>query len=138
VGPRQIAGAFVGALACYGCWRWLAYLVAREVAAHRRILRYWWPTAMLAWSWFMLWSSSFPGASGWLVFVRDPLTIAFFGVNLPQATIGNGLLGILIDTPAAVQGSVASAAVWLLWYAVIRLWQWRRESTGPDLPRIFP
>ena len=59
----------------------------------------------------MLWSASFPSASGWLGFVRDPLTIAFFGVNLPQATIGNALLGILIDTPSVVQGSVASAAV---------------------------
>lgn len=86
----------------------------------------------------MLWSASFPGSSGWLGFVRDPLSIAFFGVNLPQATIGNGLLGILIDAPGPVQGGVASAAVWLLWYAVIRFWQSRRESAGPDLPRIVP
>jgi hypothetical protein len=93
---------------------------------------------MLAWSWFMLWATSFPGSSSWLGFVRDPLTIAFFGVNLPQAAIGNGLLGILIDTPKAVQGGVASAAVWLLWYAVIRAWQWRRELSGPNLPRIVP
>jgi hypothetical protein len=116
----------------------MAHLVAREASARRTILRYWWPTAMLAWSWFMLWATSFPGASGWLGFVRDPLSIAFFGVNLPQAVIGNGLLGILIDAPGAVQGSVASAAVWLLWYAVIRVWQWRRESISPDLPRIVP
>ena len=138
MGPRQIIGAFIGALACYGCWRWLAYLIAREASARRTILRYWWPTAMLVWSWFMLWSAAFPGASGWLGFARDPLTIAFFGVNLPQAAIGNGLLGILIDAPGVVQGGIASAAVWLLWYAVIRVWQWRRESGGPDLPRIVP
>ena len=138
MGPRQIAGAFIGALACYACWRWLAYLVAREAGARRRILRYWWPTVMLAWSWFMLWATSVPGSSDWLGFVRDPLTIAFFGVNLPQAAIGNGLLGLLIDAPGPVQGSVASAAVWLLWYGVIRLWQWRRESGGPDLPHIVP
>jgi hypothetical protein len=85
----------------------------------------------------MLWSSSFPGSSGWLGFVRDPLTIAFFGVNLPQAAIGNGLLGMLIDRPGAVQGGVASAAVWLLWHAVIRFWQWRRES-DQDVLRIVP
>ena len=138
MGPRQIAGAFVGALACYACWRWLAHLIARETAAGRRILRYWWPTAMLAWGWFMLWSSSFPGSSNWLGFTRDPLTIAFFGVNLPQAAIGNGLLGLLIDAPGLVRGSVASASVWLLWYAVIRVWQWRRASTGPALPHIVP
>jgi hypothetical protein len=137
VGPRQIAGAFIGASACYGCWRWLAYLVAQEAAARRKILRYWWPTAMLAWSWFMLWATSFPGSSTWLGFVRDPLSIAFFGVNLPEAVIGNGLLGILINTPGAVQGSVASAAVWLLWYGEILLWQRHRESRS-GTPRIFP
>ena len=31
--------------------------------------------------------------------MRDPLLIAFFGVNLPQAVAGNGLLGVLIDAP---------------------------------------
>jgi hypothetical protein len=93
---------------------------------------------MLAWSWFMLWATSFPGSSRWLGFVRDPLSIAFLGVNLPQAVVGNGLLGVLIDAPGVVQGSVASAAVWLLWYAVIRVWQWLRESSEPDPPRIVP
>lgn len=86
----------------------------------------------------MLWATSFPGSSGWLGFVRDPLTIAFFGVNLPQAVVGNGLLETLIDAPGVVQGTVASAAVWLLWYVVIRVWQWRRESSGLYLPRIVP
>jgi len=95
------------------------------VAARRRGLRYWWPTAMLAWSWFMLWATAFPAASSWLGYVRDPLLIAFFGVNLPQAVVGNGLLGVLIDAPGVVKGGVASAAVWLLWYGVIRFWEWR-------------
>jgi hypothetical protein len=125
VGVRELAGAFAGALACYGCWRWLAYLVASEVAARRALLRYWWPTAMLAWSWFMLWATSFPAASSWLGFARDPLLIAFFGVNLAQAVVGNGLLGVLIDAPGAVKGSVASVAVWLMWYTVIHVWEWR-------------
>lgn len=86
----------------------------------------------------MLWATSFPGSSAWLGFARDPITIAFFGVNLPQAVIGNGVLGILIDAPEGVQGGVASASVWLLWYAVIRVWQWRRQSSRPGLPRIVP
>jgi hypothetical protein len=137
VNPREIAGAFAGALACYACWRWLAHLIAREAAAGRTILRYWWPTAMLAWSWFMLWAASFPGASRWLGFARDPLFIAFFGVNLPQAVIGNALLGILIDEPATIKGGVASVAVWLLWYAVIRIWQ-RRRASSQERPRVVP
>jgi len=78
---------------------------------------------MLAWSWFTLWATSFPAASNWLGIVRDPLLIAFFGVNLAQAVMGNGLLGVLIDAPGVVKGSVASVAVWLMWYAVIRVWQ---------------
>ncbi len=73
----------------------------------------------------MLWATSFPGASSWLGVVRDPLLIVFFGVNLAQAVVGNGLLGVLIDAPAVVKGSVASVAVWLMWYAVIRLWEGR-------------
>ncbi len=129
MGPREIAGTFGGAVACYACWRWLAHLIAREAVARRTTLRYWWPTAMLAWSWFMLWATSFPGSSRWLGFVRDPLSIAYFGVNLPQAVVGNGLLGVLVGAPGVVQGSVASAAVWLLWYGVIRVWQKRRESS---------
>lgn len=73
----------------------------------------------------MLWSAAFPAASGWLGYLRDPLFIAFFGVNLPQAVVGNGLLGVLIDSPPLVKGGVASAAVWLLWYGVIRVWESR-------------
>jgi hypothetical protein len=139
VGAREIAGAFVGALACYGSWRWLAHLVAREVAARRTVLRYWWPTAMLGWSWLMLWAASFPGSSQWLGYARDPLFIAFFGVNLPQAVVGNGLLGILINASDVVKGGVASAAVWLLWYGAIRIWE-RRKISNADagLPRIAP
>ena len=72
----------------------------------------------------MLWATAFPAASSWLGYVRDPLLIAFFGVNLPQAVAGNGLLGLLIDSPDVVKGGVASVAVWLLWYGVIRWWEW--------------
>ena len=73
----------------------------------------------------MLWAAAFPASSSWLGYVRDPLLIAFFGVNLPQAVVGNGLLGVLIDAPDIVKGSVASVAVWVLWYGVIRVWESR-------------
>ena len=85
----------------------------------------------------MLWATAFPASSSWLGWVRDPLLIAFFGVNLPQAVVGNGLLGVLIDAPGVVKGSVASVAVWLLWHAVIRFWEWRKAaSADAALPRI--
>ncbi len=73
----------------------------------------------------MLWATSFPAASSWMGIVRDPLLIAFFGVNLAQAVVGNGLLGVFIDAPGVVKGSVASVAVWLMWHAVIRVWEVR-------------
>jgi len=73
----------------------------------------------------MLWATAFPAASSWLGYVRDPLLIAFFGVNLPQSVVGNGLLGVLVDAPGIVKGSVASVAVWGLWYGVICAWEWR-------------
>jgi hypothetical protein len=85
---------------------------------------------MLAWSWFMLWATSFPASSGWLGFARDPLLIAYFGVNFLQAVVGNGVLAILIDAPGAVKGSVASVAVWLLWFGVIRIWIWRKALSA--------
>jgi hypothetical protein len=46
---------------------------------------------------------------------------------LPQESethVRYGLLGVLIDPPGAVKGSVASVAVGLLWYGAILL----RES----------
>ena len=73
----------------------------------------------------MLWAAVFPASSGWLGYARDPLFIAFFGVNLPEAVVGNGLLGVLIDSPGIVKGSVASVMVWALWYGVIRVWESR-------------
>ena len=82
----------------------------------------------------MLWATSFPASSSWLGLVRDPLLIAFFGVNLAQAVVGNGLLGVLIDAPGVVKGSVASVAVWLLWYATIRVWErWVWKKHDPAL-----
>ena len=73
----------------------------------------------------MLWAAAFPASSNWLGYARDPLFIAFFGVNLPEAVLGNGLLGVLIDAPGIVKGSVASVTVWALWYGVIRVWESR-------------
>jgi hypothetical protein len=78
----------------------------------------------------MLWATAFPAASSWLGYVRDPLLIAFFGVNLPQAVAGNGWLGMLIDARGIVKGSVASAAVWLLWYGVLRVWESRAAKNA--------
>ena len=126
----DLLGSFVGALACIACWRGLSALVRREVAAGRKSLRYWWPTAMLTWSWFMLWATSFPSASAWLGVAKDPLLIAFFGVNLPGAVVGNGLLGVLVDLPDGVKATVASTAVWGIWFGVLVFWERRRAGRG--------
>ncbi len=78
----------------------------------------------------MLWVAAFPAASGWLGYVRDPLQITFFGVNLPEAVVGNGLLGVMIEAPDAVKASVASVAVWLMWFGVILFWE-KRAAKKP-------
>ena len=115
----------------YGCWKGVSLLVARDLRSSRKLLRYLWPTAMLAWSWFMLWATSFPAASRWMGKSLDLLLILFFTANLPAAVVGNALLVILIDWPAPAKGLAASAAVWLLWYAIIRLWErWKSRGTS--------
>lgn len=114
------------AAALYGGWEGVSLLVARERGSSRKLLRYLWPTAMLAWCWFMLWATSFPSSSRWMGKSLDLLLILFFAIDLPGAVVGNGLLGVLIDWPGPAKGAVASVAVWLLWYGIIRLWEWRK------------
>ena len=127
------------AVGFYGCWKGVSLLVAREQHSSRKLLRYLWPTAMLAWSWFMLWATSFPAATHWMGKSLDLLLILFFTVNLPAAVLGNALLVILIDWPGPAKGMAASAGVWLLWYAIIRAWErWKSPSAASALPRITP
>jgi hypothetical protein len=136
---NDIVYSMLVAAAFYGCWKGVSLLVAREQRSPRKLLRYVWPTAMLAWSWFMLWATSFPASSLWMGKSLDLLLILFFTVNLPAAVLGNALLVILIDWPDPAKAFVVSVAVWLLWYAIIRVWErWKSRSAGDPLPRITP
>ena len=88
---RDVGGAFVGALAML----WLLALArtpGRESAPAGAALLVADGDARLELD-FMLWATAFPASSSWLGYARDPLLIAFFGVNLPEAVVGNGLLG---------------------------------------------
>lgn len=38
--------------------------------------------------------------------------------------LGNMVLGNMIGKPEWVQGLTASTAVWSVWYAIIRGWEW--------------
>ncbi len=128
---RDLGYSLLVAAACYLSWKGVSFLVAREQRHSRKLLRYLWPTAMLAWAWYMLWATSFPAQSLWMGKSLDLLLILFFTVNLPAAVLGNALLVILIDWPAPVKASVASAAVWLLWYAIIRVWErWKSRNAS--------
>lgn len=119
------------AAAFYGGWKLVSLLILREQRRSRKQLRYLWPTAMLIWCWFMLWATSFPSSSQWMGKSLDLLLILFFVINLPGAVVGNGVLGILIDWPGPAKATVASVVVWLLWYGIIRLWEWRRARSAP-------
>jgi hypothetical protein len=119
------------AAGCYLSWKGVSYLVAHEQRSSRKLLRYLWPSAMLVWAWFMLWATSFPASSLWMGKSLDLLLILFFTVNLPAAVLGNALLVILIDWPSPAKASVASLAVWLLWYAIIRVWErWKARNVS--------
>lgn len=123
----------------YGSWKGVSVLVAREQRGSRKLLRYLWPSAMLAWAWCMLWATSSPASSLWMGKSLDLLLILFFTVNLPAAVLGNAILVILIDWPAPVKASTASLAVWLLWYGIIRVWErWKARGASSALPRITP
>ena len=136
---RDIAYSMLVAAACYLSWKGVSLLVAHEQKSARKLLRYLWPTAMLAWAWGMLWATSFPGASLWMGKSLDLLLILFFTVNLPAAVLGNALLIILIDWPAPLKASIASLAVWLLWYGIVRFWErWKARHPASALPRVTP
>jgi hypothetical protein len=118
----------------YGGWRGVSVLVERERSGSRKLLRYIWPTVMVAWCWLMLWATSFPSESHWMGRSLDFLLIVFFAVNFPGAVLGNGLLSVMIDWPAPLKSVVASVAVWLLWYGIIRAWErWKARNLSPDV-----
>ena len=129
---QDIVYSMLLAAALYGGWKGVSLLVARERSSSRKLLRYLWPTAMVAWCWFMLWATSFPSSSRWMGKGLNVLLILFFAIDFPGAVAGNGLLGVLIDWPSSAKATVASVAVWLLWYGIIRVWEWRK---GQNVPR---
>jgi hypothetical protein len=51
--------------------------------------------------------------------------------------LGNALLVILIDWPAPLKASVASVAVWLLWYAIIRVWEYWKSRHASSVGGMF-
>lgn len=125
--------------ACYLSWRGVSRLVAFEQRSSRKLLRYLWPTAMVAWAWYMLLATSFPANFLWMGKSLDALLILFFVVNLPAAVIGNAILVLLIDSSGPLKGTAASVVVWLLWYAIIRVWErWKARQAPVILPRITP
>jgi len=139
VNANDIVYSMLVAAAFYGCWKGVSVLVAREQRSSRKLLRYVWLTAMLVRSWFMLWATAFPASSLLMGKSLDLLLILFFTVNLPAAVLGNALLVVLIDWPGPAKASVASLCVWLLWYAIIRVWErWKSRGVGNSLPRITP
>jgi hypothetical protein len=122
------------AAAAYAGWKCISYVLAAERRSGRRRLRYVWPSAMVAWCWAMLWATSFPSQVVWLGKGIDLLLILFFAVNFVGAIAGNAVLVLLVDAPEAVRGATASAVVWLLWYGLIRVWEWQRERAGARGP----
>jgi hypothetical protein len=136
---RDIGYNMLLAAACYLSWKGVSALVAHEQRSSRKVLRYLWPTAMVAWAWYMLAATSFPADFLWMGKSLHVLLILFFVVNLPAAVIGNAVLVLLIDWSGPVKGVAASIVVWILWYGLIRLWErWKARQAPSALPRITP
>lgn len=119
-----------GALAFFFILRGLWALVHRSVRLGGTSLRYWWPSLMLAWSWWTLWSSSSPSVTAWMQPFDQSLYIAYLGTNLPMAIVANGILSSFFDWPNWVKGALGSLTIWGMWFAAIVYWEywWRRKT----------
>ena len=128
---QDLSMSMLVAAGLYGGWKAISLLIAREQQPHaRKLLRYVWPSLMLAWSWLMLIATTFPVFGVFMGRGLDFLLAVFFTVNLPGAYLGNLALALLINQPDWVKASVASAVVWITWYVIIRVWEWWRKWQG--------
>jgi hypothetical protein len=137
---REALIGLAAGLVWYGSWKVLAHLVQRERAKGGRTLRYLVPTAMLAGSWvvFLALSGSRWPTEGLLALVLNGPLFLFILADAPALLLSGGLLNLafVAGLPPVYQGLMASAAAWLAWFGIIRLWEWRWEVNARVSLRI--
>jgi hypothetical protein len=139
IGREALIGLAAG-LVWYGSWKLLMHLLQCEGASRRRTLRYLVPTAMLAGTWAVLLALS---ASGWptvgLVALLLNGTVFLFALaDAPALFLSGGLLNLTVvaGLPPLYQGLLGSVAAWLVWFGIIRFFEWRREVNAGVSLRI--
>ena len=127
-------------LVWYGTWKALANLVKREQMKRRKTLRYLAPTAMLAGTWvvFLALSGSRWPTAGVVGLLLNGTLFLFILADAPALLLSSGLLNLAVvaGLPPLFQGLMGSGVAWLVWFAIIRLFEWHREVNARVSLRI--
>jgi hypothetical protein len=137
---REALTGLAAGLVWYGFWKALAHLLTREKARRRRTLRYLVPTAMLAGSWAVLLAlsvSHWP-TEGLFALLLNGVLFLFILADAPALLLSSRLLNLapVAGLRPLYQGLLGSAAAWLVWFGIIRLFEWRREVNARVSLRI--
>ncbi len=122
----EIAYLIVAALTSYGCWRILEWFAGKNPASIPwRVLRYGWPTSMVAWAWLILLTEASEILFGiWLVF------------NLPVYVVVIALAPWVSGLEGWPRGLFMTVVAWITWYGIMRFLEWRADSKQPVILRI--
>jgi hypothetical protein len=137
---REALVGLAAGLVWYGCWKLLTHLLRGEGAKRRKTLRYLTPTLMLAGSWAVFLALSEPRwpTGGVAALLLNGTLFLFILADAPALYLSGSLLNLAVvaGLPALYQGLMASAAAWLVWFAIIRLCEWRGEVNAHVSLRI--
>jgi hypothetical protein len=119
----------LAALGFCGLWRlFIWFLESKRSRINWRADRYWWPTAMLVWTWMMAVLDA-GGGSGGVVF--DAILLIYALVNLPGLIVVVPVLdlcGRLAAWPRWIAGSIG---MWATSYVIVHLAEWRAWINTP-------
>jgi hypothetical protein len=127
---QEILGLLVIALAVYAHWRFAKWFIARRRdKPNWRIVRYWWPTSIVALDGLLVLLVNAGRPEGWV----DILGIAVVLANIPTLPAVYPLVflvdGFHLGDRSAT--SVAAPVLWLAWYGIIRFLEWRSFCGAP-------
>jgi hypothetical protein len=130
---QEFLGLAVVALAAYAYWRLARWFIDRRRDRPQwKILRYWWPSLMLALAGMALITGYVPMNSLGESLYEMLVLLALF-LNLP--TVPAVLLdGLIIDVSGWRGWSIfllIIPSLWAAWYGIIRFLEWRSDCGAP-------
>jgi len=112
-------------------WRlFIGFLESRRARIPWRRVQYWWPTAMLVWTWSVAALVVRNQSSGWL---SDAHFFVFGVINFPAILVAAAVLEVLQQLPSWLRLLAGSAAMWGTWHLLLRLAEWRAWINAPIL-----